>query len=110
MEAIQATALRTFGRNDLGAVPKKLFVVSDLLQNVPGGLNQYNGVGDFASFQNTPYFSQVRSDLKDVEVVVLYLVRPGAHQKWPAHRLFWEKYFQAQGASVERIEPVYGAQ
>jgi hypothetical protein len=110
MEAIQATSLRTFGRSELANVPRKLVVVSDLLQNVPGGFSQYGGIGEFANFRRTAYFSKVRSVLTDVEVSVFYLVRPTSPQKWPEHRLFWEEYFHSQGATLERLDPVYGAQ
>jgi hypothetical protein len=108
MEAIQSTALRSFGPME-GASRRKLVIVSDLLQNVPGELSHYDGVPDFAAFKESAYFSRVRGDLSNVEVFVHYLVRPNSPQKWPEHRLFWEQYFAAQGATVEQIEPVYGA-
>ena len=109
-EAVQATALRTFNRPDYQGLPKRLVVVSDLLQNVPGKLSQYQGTPPFEEFQHSPYFSEVRADLTGVAVTLLYLVRPRAPQKWPDHIRFWEKYFLAQGATVELVEPVYGAQ
>lgn len=42
-EAIQATALRTFGKPEYDGLPKRLVIVSDLLQHVPGGLSMYQG-------------------------------------------------------------------
>jgi hypothetical protein len=108
-EAVQATALRTFNRQEYEGVPKRLIVVSDLLQNVPGKLSQYEGTPTFSEFQHSPYFSEVRADLGGVTVTVLYLVRPRAPQKWPEHYKFWEQYFLAQGGEVDRVEPVYGA-
>jgi hypothetical protein len=108
-EAVQATALRTFNRQEYEGVPKRLVLVSDLLQNVPGKMSQYQGTPPFDEFQRAPYFSEVRADLADVTVTVLYLVRPRAPQKWPDHYKFWEQYFLAQGAEVDRVEPVYGA-
>ena len=109
MEAIQATALRTFGRPEFQGIPKRLTVVSDLLQNVPGGFSQYEDVGTFASFERTAYFNRVRADLTGVKVTCLYLVRPGAPQKWPEHYVFWEQFFKAQGGEVGTIDPIYGA-
>ena len=108
-EAVQATALRTFNRPENEAIGKHLVIVSDLLQNVPGKLSQYEHTPSFREFQSTEYFSQVRADLKDVAVTLLYLVRPRAPQKWPDHYQFWNEYFVAQGARVELVEPVYGA-
>lgn len=107
-EAIQATALRTFNRPDMEGVPKRLVIVSDLLQNVPGKLSHYVSMPSFEEFKQTPYFSEVRCDLKGVSVTLLYLVRPTAPQKWPDHKDFWEQYFLSQGAIVQSLEPVYG--
>jgi len=109
-EAVQASALRTFNRPDYDGLPKRLVIVSDLLQNVPGKLSQYEGIVPFQQFQHSAYFSEIRADLTGVAVTLLYLVRPRAPQKWPDHYLFWEEYFRAQGATVERLEPVHGAQ
>jgi hypothetical protein len=108
MEAIRATALRTFNDAQLQSVPKRLVIVSDLLQHVPGKLSQYESTTPFTTFRKTDYFSQVRANLSNVRVTVVYLVRSGAPQKWPNHRLFWEEYFAAQGASLDQIEPVFG--
>lgn len=109
-EAVQATALRTFNRIEYEGLPKTLVIVSDLLQNMPGKLSQYQEALHFEEFRHTPYFSEIRADLTGVHVTVLYLVRPRAPQKWPDHYRFWEQYFLIQGAIVDRIEPVYGAE
>jgi len=109
-EAVQATALRTFNRPGYDQLSKRLVIVSDLLQNVPGKLNQYHQIQSFDEFKNSGYFSEVRADLSGVTVSLLYLVRPRAPQKWPEHYQFWEQYFRSQKATVERVEPVYGAQ
>lgn len=108
-EAVQSIALRTFNRPDFGGLPKHLVIVSDLLQNVPGKLSHYQGVPSFEEFQGSDYFSEVRADLGGVGVTLLYLVRPRTPQKWPDHYRFWEQYFLVQGATVKRLEPVYGA-
>ena len=109
-EAIQATSLRTFNRAGYDTIPKRLVVISDLMQNVPGRMSQYRETEPFDSFQNSSYYSNIRADLSGVAVTVLYLVRPNAPQRWPDHLRFWEQYFLAQGAIVTRLEPVYGAQ
>jgi hypothetical protein len=46
-EAVQATALRTFGRPEYDGWTKRLVIVSDLLQNLPGRLNMYQRVPSF---------------------------------------------------------------
>jgi hypothetical protein len=107
-EAIQATALRTFGKPEYDNVPKRLVIVSDLLQNVPGGLSMYAGVPSFESFKATPYFSRVRADLQYVSVLIYYLARPRVEAQNRGHLAFWEDYFRSQGAEVESVEKVYG--
>jgi hypothetical protein len=107
-EAIQATALRTFGKPEYDGIPKRLVIVSDLIQNVPGGLSMYAGVPSFESFKTTPYFSRIRSDLQYVSVLLYYLARPGVAKQNRAHLAFWEDYFRSQGAEVESVDRVYG--
>jgi hypothetical protein len=107
-EAIQATALRTFGVPAHDGLRKRLVIVSDLLQNVPGGLSMYAGVPSFASFKTTPYFSRVRADLQDVSVLAFYLVRAGVAEQDRSHIAFWDAYFQAQGATMASVEKVFG--
>jgi hypothetical protein len=107
-EAIQATALRTFGKPEYDGVPKRLVVVSDLLQNVPGELSMYDGVPSFESFEKRPYYSRVRSDLGGVSVQLYYLARPTVKQQDQNHLAFWRDYLQAQGAEVEGVKKIFG--
>ena len=56
-EAIQAVAVRAFGKPSYDGVAKRLIVVSDLLQNVPGkgsSGSHYRGVPDFDEFRSSP--------------------------------------------------------
>lgn len=107
-EAIQSTALRTFGNPDYDGLPKQLVIVSDLLQHVPGQLSMYERIPSFESFKATPYFSRVRSHLNGVSVLVFYLARPGVTKQDRRHVAFWDNYFQAQGATLDGVERVFG--
>jgi hypothetical protein len=107
-EAIQATAVRTFGKPEYDGLPKRLVIVSDLLQNVPGKLSMYAGVPSFEAFKTTPYFSRVRADLKDVSVQVYYLARGDVAEQNRAHLAFWKSYFKSQGAAVKSVDKVFG--
>ncbi len=107
-EAIQSTALRTFGNPKHDGLPKRLVIVSDLLQHVPGELSMYSQVPSFQSFKTTSYFSRVRSDLDGVSVLVFYLARPGVANQDRRHIAFWDEYFQSQGATMEAVERVFG--
>jgi hypothetical protein len=107
-EAIQATGLRTFGKPEYDGLPKHLVIVSDLMQNVPGGLSMYQEVPSFEKFKNTPYFSRIRGDLQGVSVLIYYLVRSQAPKQTPEHLGFWRNYFRFQGATIESVDRVFG--
>lgn len=107
-EAIQATALRTFGKPEYDGLPKHLVIVSDLMQNVPGGLSMYKDVPSFEKFKNTQYFSRIRGDLRGVSVLIFYLVRTQAPKQTPEHLGFWRDYFRFQGATIESVDRVFG--
>jgi hypothetical protein len=110
-EAIQAVALRTFDDPKLDDVPsRRLVLVSDLLQNVPGSLSMYQGVPKFDDVARTPYWLDVKAELDRVDVTVLYLQRPTSQRLWQPQIEFWSRYFEAQGASIERVLPLSGAQ
>ena len=107
-EAIQATALRTFGKPEYDGLPKHLVIVSDLMQNLPGGLSMYRTVPAFDKFKNTAYFSRVRADLDGVSVLIYYLIRSTAPRQSPEHLGFWRDYFRFQGAEIESVDKVFG--
>lgn len=109
-EAVQASAVRTLDKPAYDGVSKRLVVVSDLMQNVPGKVSFYQGVPAFSQFETTRYFSEVRADLTDVHVDILFLARAPAEQRGRDLLRFWEHYLAAQGALVDSISPVYGAQ
>jgi hypothetical protein len=107
-EAIQATALRSFGDPAYDHVPKRLILISDLLQNVPGKQSHYQGVPAFAQFKASPYFAAVRSNLDGVQVQLYYLNRSSLHVQGISHIQFWDEFFAAQGATVQGVERIYG--
>ena len=110
-EAIQAVALRTFDDPKLDDVPsRRLVLVSDLMQNVPGSLSMYQGVPKFDDVARTPYWLDVKAELERVDVTVLYLQRPTSQRLWQSQIEFWSRYFEAQGASIARVLPLSGAQ
>ncbi len=110
-EAIQAVALRTFDDPALDDVPsRRLVLVSDLMQNVPGKLRMYDGIPAFDELARSPYWLDVKAELERVDVTVLYLQRPSSQRTWQPQVDFWSRYFEAQGASIERVLPLSGAQ
>jgi hypothetical protein len=110
-EAIQAVAVRSFNKPEYDGVPKRLVVVSDLLQNVPAkgaGASHYRGVPNFDEFKASPYFSQVRADLDSVRVHLYYMNRSDQPNQGVEHIRFWESYFGTQGATVMTVDRIFG--
>lgn len=110
-EAIQAVALRTFDDPKLDDVQsRRLVLVSDLMQNVPGSLSMYDRVPKFDELTGTPYWLDVKAKLDQVDVTVLYLQRPSSQRTWQPQIEFWSRYFESQGAGIERVLPLAGAE
>jgi hypothetical protein len=107
-EAIQAVAVRTFGRPEYDRVPKRLIVVSDLLQNVPGKGSHYREVPEFDEFRSSAYFSQIHADLGGARVHLYYMNRSDQSAQGAEHIRFWDDYFAAQGATVMTVERIFG--
>ncbi len=108
-EAIQGVALRVFARSEYDQITyRRLVVVSDLIQNVPNGLNQYRESRSFEDFKRSPYFKKVGASLNGVDVSVLYLSRADSGVQGPQHKMFWEQWFKAMGASAYSVDIIQG--
>jgi hypothetical protein len=100
MESIQATVITAF--QDLGAsTPKRLIVVSDLLQH-SDVFSFYRGQ-TWADFERSPDFVRLGHNLTGAEVLLHQLPRPqAAKRQGPEMVEFWARYFEAQGADRVR--------
>ena len=88
--------------------PRRLVIISDMLQHVPE-YSHYKGRADFEAFRQTDYArSFLELSLKGVDVKVYYLMREDTRglQTNP-HVDFWRDFFRHTGASgntlIERI-------
>jgi hypothetical protein len=107
-ETIQSIALLAHNSPDFDCIPeKRLIVVSDLIQNVPQ-FSQYEQTMGYDEFTKLDYSKTIKSDLTDVLVSILYVVRSVPAQEWPRHYRFWEDFFRDQGGVVEKLTPIYG--
>jgi hypothetical protein len=108
LESIQwvtINALTAPGRFEL---PRRLVVVSDLLQHT-SGLSHYRGAEEFEKFAQTPYYRRIRAPLEGVTVDLLMVRRDTrAAVQGPALIRFWTDYFDAQGARALRIVDLAG--
>lgn len=83
--------------------PKRLVIVSDLLQN-SDALSFYKGE-DWQSFRTSPDFQRVGSTLTNAEVVILQIPRPFEGVEDPETlEIFWTKYFDLQGAHLPIVK------
>lgn len=109
MEAVQAASVAAFQASDVSdTTPKRLIIVSDMLQNGPAG-RHYGGVPEFSTYRSEPQFRRYLSDLTGVEVRVLYLHREsGDAVQGEAHGSFWLRWFEAQGVTTASVDPIEG--
>jgi hypothetical protein len=105
MEMLQIVAINGFRRNAVDG-PKRLLVVSDMLQNT-ASYSHYRGEPSFERLRELAYFQRVRVDLNTVRVELRYLMHTPALQN-RRHAKFWEDYFREMGASVEAVGLIEG--
>jgi len=101
MESIQSVAVTAFAGQDRAAAKKTLIIVSDLLQYTPD-LSLYKGAPDFETFKKSGLWQKIHMDLHGITVKVLYVRRDSGQSK--NLLLFWQKYFEEQGATFQTPE------
>jgi hypothetical protein len=106
MEQIQAASVTAF---DSEVEDRRLIIISDLLQNSEI-LSMYRGNIDFDEFHLSPAYERVRADLTGVSIQILYLQRSDSPfiKRNRSHITFWERYFEAMGASIDTVDRVTG--
>lgn len=108
LESIQSVALTELLPPDVEALPRKLIVASDLLQNTEA-VSFYSGLPDPDAFIASSAFRRARTNLRDVDVELWMLERSDAPQTQPrALPNLWEAIIGEQGGDVERTYRVSG--
>lgn len=107
MEAVKAVAVQSFGgTSTANADGKVLVIVSDMIQ-FTGSYNQYKGIGDFDQFTKGQYYQQIRTELRGVDVELIYVRRQTARNvQNPDHVRFWERFFRASGGKLAHVAPI----
>lgn len=104
MEAMQTLIADTPGYLTF-AGPRKVIVISDLLQN-SDAMSFYRG-DDWQSFAASPDFLRLNRGLGEVDVVVFAVPRNVAKIKDPrAIEDFWVHYFDAQGTHLPTFKTI----
>lgn len=107
-ESVQSVALTELSRSKVSDAPRKLVLVSDLLQNTDA-ISFYNGLPAPDQLLGSAPFRRVRTDLSGVQVEIWMLERSDANQTQPRALIdLWDAAIAAQGAVVARAYNVSG--
>ncbi|MCY4431237.1 MAG: hypothetical protein OXC11_12700 [Rhodospirillales bacterium] len=109
MENLQAISVMLLSRRQYEDLPKRLVVVSDLIQNSVN-LALYDGVPDYMAFARTVPARALASDLDEVQVEVLLVQRERHENLGGSMELieFWRRWFEDQGGTLDRITKISG--
>ncbi len=109
MESVQSVAVTVLGRQEHAPVPKRLLLVSDLMQNTES-LSFFRQPVDYGAFAGSRGANAVRTDLDGVTVEVLFVQRE-AHRRLRSTRAlaeFWGRWIEDQGGIVESVVSIDG--
>jgi len=101
LEALQTVVLDAFQPRN-SSLPRRLFVVSDVVQNSSNLSFFPDGQAvDLAAFSRQPQYGRLKVDLSRVDVTVFLLARAGNAGRIQRARLqdFWRDYFIDNGAA-----------
>jgi hypothetical protein len=104
-EMLQLVSINGFQKQNVKG-PRRLIIVSDMLHNTPQ-YSMYQGNMSFEEFRKTDYGRKLYTDLKGVQVEVIYLVNT-PHLQTRRHIKFWEDFFEASGAQLKFVRPLEG--
>ena len=109
METIQAISVTMLARQRYADVPKRLVLISDLMQH-SDNLSLYRHSLNYDVFAGTVGAEAVRTNLQDVLVSVLFVPRRAHSRLGNTLRLieFWERWIDAQGGELERVSRIDG--
>ena len=103
METIQFASVNSLRKWNVRG-ERRLLVFSDMLQNTEG-FSLYRGTPSFTVFEGSPYASETKAYLPNVEVQLYYFVNEPKLQT-KSNLAFWEQYFLKDGATVDSVIPV----
>lgn len=110
LRMIQAVSVIGFGRHIEKAAPKRLLVVSDLLEHTERYSHYEGGQLSLEPLRQTGLLTELSADLTNVEVEILYVSRPEQRHIQGRRHIsgFWEQYFEEMGAKVVEVQRVSG--
>lgn len=102
-EQIQAISVNSFLKYPSDG-SQELYIFSDMLHNSKE-YSLYSSRQKFEDLKKNNYFSEIRSNLRGVDVNIYYFANQPKFQT-NKNVMFWEKYFNELGAAVVKVEPV----
>jgi hypothetical protein len=108
METIAGIAATDLATPAARQAPRRLIILSDMLQHSDIA-SHYRVQPVVEKFKNTANYNRVRVDLTGIDVTIFYIDRArSAGIAWDEHIKFWEQFFDAQGAVLERVRRIPG--
>lgn len=108
LESVQSVALTELLTPTAADKPRKIVLVSDLLQNT-SDISFYGDLPDAGSFTTSAPFRRVRTDLRNVDVELWMLERGDAATTQPRALVdLWDQIIAKQGGTVSRAYNVSG--
>lgn len=109
METIQAISVTELARSSYAGIPKRLILISDLLQHSKH-LSLYDDPLDYDVFTSTSGADALQTTLRDVVIEILFIHRQAHAQIGTTARLvdFWERWFDDQNGRLERVSRIDG--
>ena len=109
MESVQSVAVSVLARYEYTDIPKRLILVSDLMQNTDH-LSFFRQAVDYDAFAGAVGADALSTDLRGTAVEILFVQR-AAHRRLEDTRgliEFWQRWIEAQGGTLNRVSRIDG--
>ena len=107
MAAIQNIKLRVFDRFKDQDIPKKLIVLSDMIEHTPH-YSQYRSGSDYDAFKQSAGYHEFRTDLTDIGVEVWFIDRGIPRFRNSAHLEFWANWVHGNRGEWQKAVQLEG--
>ncbi len=108
LESIQWIAVNSLSRPEQSSLPRRLVLISDLLQHT-AGFSLYRSRPDFAAFARGRYYRRIQAPLQGVDVDLIMVRRETRKNRQGSALIrFWRDYFDAQGVRRLRLVRLAG--
>ncbi|MGJ5201832.1 hypothetical protein [Bradyrhizobium sp. HKCCYLRH1030] len=109
MAALQDIAIDRFSSERARGIPKKLTVISDMIEHTRD-YSQYARGGDlsYSRFRQSPAYLKYRTDLHGARVTIDYVTRPSVMPDTNRHAEFWSAWVKDNGGVLDLMHRLQG--